>query len=667
MNSGFFTSDHLTVKKKLPPVLKVLVPVEVKKAKKEKQFTEVKKPQAMLDIECYVNYFLIKFRREDNAVFHEFEMIDELDVPLDRVGVKKLLRKYEIVTFNGNHYDVSMLKFALQIEDCTNEDLKCASDELIKSDMAAYKFDEKYDLSPLRDFDHIDLKAMAPVGTSLKLCGSRLHCTKLQELPYPEESELVEKQMDNVNLYCGNDLEVTSVLKSSLAEEIELRRILSKRYGIDLMSKSDAQIAEEIIKIEVFNRTGKKPKKPEDLQTTTFNYRIPDFITFVNPELNAILDILKKNKFTACPVNSGIKMPEELSDKKIQIGNSIYRMGIGGLHSTEKTAYHLADDEYDLWDWDVTSYYPDIMIQCGLYPKRIGKIFLPIFTELKDERVEAKEAGDKVKADSMKLVINGTFGKTGSPWSILYAPELMIQVTITGQLSLLMLIDAMERRGFSIVSGNTDGIVIKCKRGREDDMRAIIKQWEKRTGFNMEFTNYAGLYSRDVNNYIAIQHDGEVKLKGCFAHGKRQKNPEHDICTDALIEYLKFGTPVEDTIRACKDLRKFISVRQVNGGAVVDAKSLFSKPLVETLSKEELAELTELRMQGEQKYLGKVVRWYYSTEVRGTINYKKNNNKVPASDGARPLMTLPEEFPTDVNYNWYANRCRDLFYTQKEK
>ena len=253
--------------------------------------------------------------------------------------------------------------------------------------------------------------------------------------------------------------------------------------------------------------------------------------------------------------------------------------------------------------------------------------------EQKIYKLEQELSACIVKADSFKIVVNGTFGKTGSPYSILYAPDLMIQVTLTGQLALLMLIDSFDQNKFEVVSGNTDGIVVKCPRGREKAMRTVIERWQRRTGFNMESTRYAGLYSRDVNNYIAIGHDGVVKIKGCFAYGKRQKNPEYDVCTDALIAYLKDGTPTEETIRNCKDIRKFLSVRRVNGGAVKN-----------------------------DEYIGKTVRWYYSTTEKGTINYKTNGNKVPQSDNAKPLMTLPSEFPNDVDHAWYVEKCKSMFY-----
>jgi len=614
----------------LPPGLKVSVPDEKKKA--GKKAIAAGRPQAELDIECYSNYFLVKFKLP-NGSYIAFEMGDDFaPAALDREGIQKVLDAYEVVSFNGLRFDIPLLEYAMQKTDCTPADLKAAADDIIKNELAAWRFADKHRLRALA-CDHFDLSELCPPMTSLKLMGTRLHCRRLQELPYDEASVLTAGQMDDVAEYCGNDLDVTAAVKAEFAEDVELRRDLGARYGVDLRSRSDAQCAEDIFKAEAERRTGKRIARSKDMGTVEFFYKVPDFIKFTDPQLTAVVDILRTDKFTAIPVNKGIAAPERLAKLKITLGGMVYSIGIGGLHSTEKSAFHLADDDCDLWDFDVTSYYPAIILNAGLYPPALGPVFLDIYKEIVDERIAAKRAGDKIKADGMKITVNGAFGKLGSPWSVLYAPDLMIQVTLTGQLSVLMLIDMLVCQGIEVVSGNTDGVVVKPKRGQEDLMRAIVKRWEARTGFATEDTHYAGLWSRDVNNYLAIGHDGKVKAKGTFGYAGRKKNPEHDVCTDALVEYLKRGTPVDETIRACRDIRKFLSVRQVNGGAV---------------------------KAGE--HVGKVVRWYYSTAETGAMHYATTGNKVPQTDGARPVMILPDELPGDIDYAWYARKCADMFY-----
>src|ERR1017187_7366641 len=141
-------------------------------------------------------------------------------------------------------------------------------------------------------------------------------------------------------------------------------------------------------------------------------------------------------------------------------------MGIGGLHSAESGVAHVAGSNYMLIDRDVTSYYPSIILNLGLYPQHMGEAFLTVYRSLVERRVAAKKAGDKVTAESLKIAVNGSFGKLGSKWSALYAPDLLIRVTITGQLSLLMLIEMIELAGLPVLSGNTDGILVKCHKDR---------------------------------------------------------------------------------------------------------------------------------------------------------------------------------------------------------
>ena len=228
------------------------------------------------------------------------------------------------------------------------------------------------------------------------------------------------------------------------------------------------------------------------------------------------------------------------------------------------------------------------------------------------------------EADGKKVSINGSFGKLGSKYSTLYSPDLMLQVTLSGQLSLLMLIERLEWAGIPVVSANTDGIVIRCPKNMRLHMGLIVAQWEKETDFTTEETEYSALFSRDINNYAAIKLKGGVKTKGCFSDTSLSKNPTNTICRDALIAFLEHGTPIHDTIWNCRDIRKFLSVRTVKGGAVKD-----------------------------DQYLGKAIRWYQSTQVVGDIIYAANGNKVPSSENCRPLMELPAEFPDDVDFARY--------------
>jgi hypothetical protein len=416
----------------------------------------------------------------------------------------------------------------------------------------------------------------------------------------------------------------------SLEKQILLREKMSSQYKIDLRSKSDAQIAESVIKLELTKKTKKRYSRPEIKVGTAFKYNLPNFISFETPELKSVLQTVLGSSFVV-GANGQIEMPEKLSGLSIDFFGGSYRMGIGGLHSSEKCTAHESTHEIIVEEADVASYYPNIILGQSLYPKHLGLPFLDVYGDIVRTRLEAKAAGDKVTADTLKITINGSFGKLGSKWSLLYAPDLMIQTTISGQLALLMLIERMELAGVCVVSANTDGIVLKYERSRINEVRSIEMGWELDTGFTLEETEYKAIYSRDVNNYIAVKPSGAYKGKGAYADAGLMKNPANRICVKAVVELLTKGAPIDSTIKTCRDITQFATIRQVKGGAEKDGS-----------------------------YLGKAVRWYYSRNTDSPILYASNGNKVARSDGAMPLMDLPDTFPSDIDYDWYITEAESI-------
>ena len=364
-----------------------------------------------------------------------------------------------------------------------------------------------------------------------------------------------------------------------------------------------------------------------------FNYKDPLIISFKNPELINIYNSLLEQEFTLSAKGS-VQMPTWLARQKITIGNTIYKMGIGGLHSCEKSQLVKASSAYLISDFDVTSFYPSIILQQELYPENMGKNFLTLYQSIVDRRVTAKRDKNTVEADVLKIVLNGSYGKFGSRFSALYSPELLLQTTITGQLSLLMLIESLEENNIQVVSANTDGIVTKYRAEDSKLVQKLLAEWTLKTTYNLEQTDYRVIASRDVNNYLAVKTDGKTKGKGCFADPSLSKNPDGQIIYEAVIAKIASGKPISQTIKKCTDITKFVTVRTVTGGAM-----------------------------WQDKYLGKAIRFYHTSipELKEvTITYAKNGNKVPLSLGCMPLMDLPDTFPTDIDYDYYIMKANEL-------
>jgi len=581
-----------------------------------------------IDVEIYKNYFLLSALNSANGKVKHFELYP--GKPLNKPALAKLMYDNTTLSFNGNNFDLPIITAALA--GWPVERLKKLCDTIIQSNAPAWVVCRDYKLKIPEQWDHIDIIEVAPGMVSLKVYGGRLHAPTIQDLPIEPSALISPDERATLRDYCINDLQTTYDLYKSLEKQVDLRVSMSEQYGVDLRSKSDAQIAETVIKSELHKKTGKQYRKPELPDGATFKYQDPHIIEFQTEKLKAVFEQVLGIRF-GLGGNGAVKMPPELAKSKIKIGQAEYSMGIGGLHSCEKSQLVSAGKGEHLIDVDVASYYPNIILQQALAPKSMGAPFLKVYQSIVDRRIKAKHSGDKVTANTLKIVVNGSFGKLGSKWSALYAPELMLQTTITGQLALLMLIEAFELAGLRVYSANTDGVVVKCKADQVDTMRNICFDWMLSTSYELEETHYKALASRDVNNYVAVTTDGELKRKGVFASGGLAKNPDCNICFTAVGELLANGTPIRETIVNCKDVTQFVTVRKVTGGAVWC-----------------------------DEYLGKAVRFYYSKDIdlNVTIDYVKNGNKVPKSDGSKPLMALPVTLPADIDYKRYITMAEDL-------
>lgn len=581
----------------------------------------------VLDTECYKNYFLASFKRLDGGKVASVDMFN--DSPLDTRKLQALLTKYTTISFNGNGYDLLMIVAAVQ--GFNNQQLKDLSDKIITTKTPSWQIVRDANLNAPSNWDHIDIMDVAPGQSGLKIYGGRLHAQKMQDLPIEPSALISEADRLALRTYCVNDLDTTELLYDTLKKQIELRETMSSLYGMDLRSKSDAQIAETVIKSELTKLTGKQYRAPKLSKDYSFRYVNPGVISFKNEQLKQIFARILETDFTLTDSGS-VAMPEWLKKEKIMIGNARYQMGIGGLHSCEN-AQHVEAGNALLFDLDVASYYPSIILQQKLAPKTLGEPFLKVYELLVCRRLAAKHSGDKTTADTLKIVINGSFGKLGSKYSTLYAPDLLIQTTVTGQLALLMLIERIEAAGISVKSANTDGIVMLCPKDKEREMNLIAFDWMLDTSYELERTDYRSLSSRDVNNYTAIKLDGEAKGKGVFAAPGLQKNPDMLIVSKAVMAFLATGAPIEHTVLDCQDIRDFVTVRQVQGGAVYEGEKL-----------------------------GKAVRFYHSASV-GTdtcIHYVKNGNRVPKSGGCRPAMDLSKADLSDVDRDYYICAAKTL-------
>jgi len=580
-----------------------------------------------LDIEVLPNYFLIVIKGLQHNKYLKMDMYGA-GTKLTREQKNKLnnmLSKYTSFGFNSVKYDMPLINYALSGANC--QQLYSASKDIVEKNQPDWLTYRKLDIEPRR-YDHFDVSEPSPaVMISLKNYGTRVGSKKLQEFYLDPHLAIDESQKDGLRDYCENDVEVTHDLYEAIKDRIQLRVSMGEEYGLDLRSKSDAQIAETVIVSELkkFGVTAKKPVLPSNFKA---HYQAPDYIHFKDKKLNELVELLEDINFEIAD-NGAVKMPKILANHKIVIGNTTYKLGIGGLHSQEKSISVISDENNVMRNADFASYYPFIILNQGLYPKHLGKKFLDVYRRIVETRLKAKAEGNKLVADSLKITINGSFGKFGSKYSKLYSPNMLLATTITGQLTLLMLIEDMELNGIPVVSANTDGLEYFCPRDKIALAETLVFDLELLTGFEMEHGEYEALHAKDVNNYVAV-YDDYVKSKGIYAETTLSKGRSTPIVYTAIREYLLNGTRLAETILRCEDINQFVSARTVKSGGVY---------------------------KGE--YLGKMVRWYYSTEG-DKITYSSNGNLVPKTaegKGVKPMMDLTEYRPADLDFQWYIDEA----------
>lgn len=580
---------------------------------------ETCKPCVVMDTEIFSNRFLFKCREVGSDKMVSVWMHDKDYIQIIDSVIKSNIT---FVTFNGNKFDWPVIGAVLAGRSV--QEVKAIANAIIEHEMQPWEVERRFGIKVPR-VDTIDLIEVSPGFVGLKSYGARMHMPWLKDLPFPHDAELDLEQCEIVDKYCENDLDTTEELFNRLEQPLLIRVAMSSEYGVDMRSKSDTQMAETAF-IKRLNLSRNKAKVP-----ATITYTVPNYINFKSPHLIELTRRIGETVYNVNPKTGHVELPDFLGKEIVTLNNGTYQLGVGGIHSThDKKVCHVASADTVITDIDAASYYPSILINANMIPQNTGQAFIDEYKEIYHRRLAAKKRGDKVLAETLKISLNGTFGKTASRWSPLYSPDLMLAITLTGQLTLLNLIEELEEVGAVALSANTDGIAMAYPAEIKERVESVVSAFSERSQFEFEYTPYRVLALKDVNNYLAVKTDRKIKAKGIYAPPDLRKNPTASICAKAVGLWLAHGTSFEETIKS-GTLEEFISARNVTGGGV----------------------------QGGE-FLGKVVRWYMSTEdALPPLSYAKNGNKVPKTDGARACMVIDKNgpLPSDLDYNWYIKEA----------
>lgn len=430
---------------------------------------------------------------------------------------------------------------------------------------------KEYTMPPIGDLDRHYYHERLPEAKGMTDRELNIHYRNVFERFIPKE------YLNEMADYNDNDVYIVAELIRMNQEEVLLRYRISEEYKVDVYSASRSTIADKVI-VKLYSKfTGLHPKAFIDTKTIRRKILVSeilsDKIAFSTPELNDILSGIR---------SLTLKGEKGEFDREFTFMGTSYTIATGGLHSNEIPAVYTENDDSIIVDRDVASYYPNMIRSLKVCQKHlIPKAWFRIADTIVDERLEHKHlAKDKsldvmerdkhaTAAACLKIVANaGIFGKMGSEKSFLCDKKAMYQVTINGQLFLLMLIEKLELAGIHVISANTDGIVTIVPRELEQTADDICHWWEKHLGLELEFTYYTKYVTEGVNSYLTVKRGGSSKFKGrmnpkMFLEDL-SKGYNSPIVAKCITEYFINGTPVMETLRNAKSILDFCRTQNVN-------------------------------------------------------------------------------------------------------
>ena len=447
-----------------------------------------------------------------------------------------------LVGFNSINFDAQILEYMYRNPDCTAGDIRryaqiITSDNDRMNDVPEWRLRHKHlDLYRIHHFDNKNKR------TGLKWCEFSMDLENIEDMPSDGEGENWLQMILSYNL---NDVIATKELYKRTISMIELRKQLTKMYGINLINASDSKIGSELTLKLYCQKTGKNIKDVRSMRTYRKSIKIGDII-FPYVKFNSDIFNLVLNHFK----NLEIKDTKSGSEFSVNYKDFQFDYGSGGIHGSISNSIVESDKEYVIIDADVSSLYPSIAIVNGLYPRHLGKEFVDIYNqEIVVPRLIAKKEGNKVLADGFKLAANSVYGKSNDVYSWLYDPQYTMATTINGQLLLTMLAEMlMEINDSKLIQINTDGLTMKIHRDDLNQYYEICEKWMKITKLELEYVEYSKMIIFDVNNYLAFYTNGKYKAKGrCeFEDIPLHKNKSFAIIPRAFYEYHKNNVePVE--------------------------------------------------------------------------------------------------------------------------
>ena len=503
----------------------------------------------------YHQRFIRKFLL-NNLIFYDFEVfyqdwlfIASLDNHLiiihnDSTALKNFITEHKenwFVGYNNYRYDDYILTYILEGNNPYQLSKRILSNEKID------------DLELLSNFKSIDLmqdikKDNNGKPISLKKIMANLGLPIIESsVPFDIDRQLTPTELKEIIQYCSNDVLGTQELYKYRSNYFETKLTLINEFDlpIEYIKLDENKLVASILKCKHYN-------EPRDY--LSFDYCSELNFKLIPADVLDFYANIEYNYFNGMDYETSINNAGNVIRKNKKVGKlktkllgvpAIY--GIGGLHACTKARMFTNN----IMQIDVSSYYPTLMINNKFYSRSFEKT--EVFDYIYSKRLELKET-DKRRSDAYKLILNKPTGCMRSKM-IMQDYHNGNNIVVNGQLILTQLI--MELKDYIILlQVNTDSIMFKYNTKNYKAIIDVINIFEKKFKLKFDIDKIKFLYQKNVNNYFLITEDNKTKFKGQNFKNYEQNESMYysnsrSIISKCLVEYYKYKTPIEDTVKKC--------------------------------------------------------------------------------------------------------------------
>jgi len=604
------------------------------------------------DIETYPNVFTLAVEHASSPMQWMFEISDLRNDSREIIAFLQHLKETNarMVGFNSLGFDYPVIHTLIRMGHSDANTLYQKAMAIIHGQDGDEKwmhnvnpsdrFVQQIDLYKIHHFDN---KARA---TGLKVLEFNMRSDNIEDLPFKVGTNLTPEQIPVLKKYNKHDVAQTKLFYYKTLEMIKFREELTHLYQRDFMNHNDTKIGKDYFAMKLeeagvalydFGPSGRTPRQTKR-PTIALKDAILPWIEFSNPEFTRVLNWLKGQVITE---TKGV-----FEDVTARVNGFEFVFGLGGIHGSIESEIVESDSDYVIVDLDVSSYYPNLAITNRFYPAHLGETFCDIYKHLYEQR-KTYPKGSAENA-MLKLALNGVYGDSNSAFSVFYDPLFTMSITLNGQLLLCKLAESlMSIDGLQLIQVNTDGLTVRVPRESKSVVNYVRSVWEEMTKLELEEAIYKTMMIRDVNNYIAVYENGNVKRKGAYEYklGWHQ-NAGGLVIPKVAEKVLIEGAPIRETVEQWPEIMDFMLRTKVPRSSYLAIEHDGVPSQLQNITRYYIA-------QGG----GRLFKWMPPTKTKPDVWRKIG---VESGWGVQPCNDIRDAGKLPVDFDYYVREVEKL-------